>query len=74
LAATIQRRSFIRSLLWTKEQKWSFPSECCRFSLPVSFHQCYVLIQTLCCVILSVDIVVIQHTENPYVKSFMSDT
>jgi len=26
LAATIQRRGFIHSLLWTKEQEWSFPA------------------------------------------------
>ena len=73
LAATIQLRSFIHSLLWTKEQERSFPPECCRFVLPVSFHQCYILIQTLFCVILSVDIVVTQHTENPNLNTFMSE-
>jgi hypothetical protein len=38
-----------------------------------AFHQCYVLIRTVFCVILSVDIVVKQHTENPNVNTFMSD-
>ena len=73
MAAKIRLRSFIHSLLWTKEHERSFPPKCCRFALPVSFHQCHVLIQTLCCVILLVDIVVTQHFHEWHLKGYLEE-